>query len=491
MAKSASRQKANNANASVNGGKNANATTATPAAPAPVETASAKATAAATQAVKATATVAAAPTREQQSASKNANKNAKNAKNANANADTAPSKNVNVAHTANANPTKNGNANVNATKDAKAFALTDVTAATVQQARQIRKTDFERFQKFHNFFAASDAETARSINAKANVKREQVDQWVGGAVNPKALACIQEVQETQQALLALLIVSAALTKYGEQELARRDALGEMDYVVGARFGTSGLCSKQHLPHNVGVSFVLRLVLGLAPDKRAACETLREILSHESNARLVLTPTNKGLQTATGAAAADSDDWATFHQDQLLQMAKQAQSDKFQEAMQQLGGEHLYDAIRTQLKQAGGASVWKAAKDKSPLQAKNIRPRAGSAGKSVKPQKEAKQQQPAKKNGAPQVQSVKKNLPVEAEKWALVPPPAPVTVKSTTAAPVKKEAAVPKGKAKQAKNAAPEKNAAPVKDGSATVAQSHSGAIVSSARGGRAALSKPL
>ncbi|KAE8969712.1 hypothetical protein PR001_g27421, partial [Phytophthora rubi] len=33
-------------------------------------------------------------------------------------------------------------------------------------ARHIRKTDFERLQKFYNFFVANDEATARAINAK-------------------------------------------------------------------------------------------------------------------------------------------------------------------------------------------------------------------------------------------------------------------------------------------------------------------------------------
>ncbi|ETK95728.1 hypothetical protein L915_01371, partial [Phytophthora nicotianae] len=129
MTKSASRQKANNAN----GSKNA---TITSTANAPVNPAGTKST----------------------------------------------NKNPNVAQNANANVNKAANKNFG-----KIIALTDVTPASVQQARQIRKTDFERFQKFHNFFIANEEPTARVINSKANTKREQVDQWLAGAVNPKTL----------------------------------------------------------------------------------------------------------------------------------------------------------------------------------------------------------------------------------------------------------------------------------------------------------------
>ncbi|KAL4178421.1 hypothetical protein KRP22_003342 [Phytophthora ramorum] len=429
MTKAASRQKANNANAN-----NVSAAAATNAPVKPVNT---KAT---EDNVKATTTVPAAPTRQAPSPGKNA---------------------------------------VNNTKP---FAVADITVASVQRARQIRKADGQRFEKFLNFFIANDEGAARPISGMANVKREQVDQWVSGAVNPKTLTCIKEIQETQQALVEMIIVSAAITKYGEQELARRDALGEMDIVVGARFGTSGLRSKQQMPHSVGVSFVLRLVLGLAPEKRAACQLLREILSHESNAHLVLTPTSKGLKPVFGAVAADAGDWDQLDQYKLKHMTKQAQSKKFQETMQQLGGGYLYDAIRTQVKQAGGASFWDAAKDKPSLQAKNLRPRSGSADQSKK-----QQQQAVKKDGGQAQKPTpveKKHLPAEVKvSVAVVPPPAPVVVKA--AATAEKNIAPKKQKEKNVapvKNATPVKNASPVKNVSA-------GTIVTNAPAGRAKISK--
>jgi hypothetical protein len=276
-------------------------------------------------------------------------------------------------------------------------------------------------------------------------------------------------------------VSAAIAKYGENELTRRDKLGEMDSVIGARFDTSGLRSKQQMPQTVGASYVLRLVLGLAPEKRAACQTLRDILTHESNGRLVLTPTTQGLKPVFGTASTDSDDWDNLNQYKLKHMIKQAQSAKFQEAMQQLGGQHLYDAIRTQLKQAGGATMWDANKDKPALQAKNLRPRSNSADRKMSPRK----QQPAKTNGAAAgaKSPERKHLPVEIKTAVqVVPPPAPVSVKATANAPTKKETA-PKNKPqtkkpmpeKEVKTASPVKNASPVK-------KAAPGAIVSNASG---------
>ncbi|KAE8962182.1 hypothetical protein PF011_g29479 [Phytophthora fragariae] len=48
------------------------------------------------------------------------------------------------------------------------------TQAAKVRARQIRKTDFERFQKFYNYnlFVSNDDIT----NAKVNTKHDQVDQ---------------------------------------------------------------------------------------------------------------------------------------------------------------------------------------------------------------------------------------------------------------------------------------------------------------------------
>ncbi|KAE8964917.1 hypothetical protein PF005_g29429 [Phytophthora fragariae] len=116
--------------------------------PAQVKPASAKATAAATQAPKAAATIAAAPTREVASAGKKptTDKNGNGGKNANAS-------NKNAGTNATAKAAKS-NADMNA-KSTTPFAMSDVTAGSVQRARQIRKTDFERFQKFYNFWNRS------------------------------------------------------------------------------------------------------------------------------------------------------------------------------------------------------------------------------------------------------------------------------------------------------------------------------------------------
>ncbi|KAE9030969.1 hypothetical protein PR003_g11603 [Phytophthora rubi] len=434
---------------------------------------------------------------------------AKNTKNATANAEAKPSSATKVQATkvtaaparaiTSAGSFKPTNTNVNAADSmnaakastAKPFALSDVTTWSVQRARQIRKTDHGRFVKFLNCFTAQDAIVTKSIISKSNAKREHVDQWVRSVLNPKTLACIHETQESQQAMLSLISVSAALSKYGEQELVRRN----VDNAIVARNGPQ---SKIEMQHSVGASFVLRLVLGLAPEKRAACQTLREILNLDNAARLVLVPTTKGLKPISSKTNAA--DWANVNQHKLKYMVKQAQSDKFQDTMQQLGGQHLYDSIRTQLKQVDG--VWDASKDRPGLQAKSLRSLLNST-KSSKQQKEAehRKQQPAKNATKGQIQAVKI---LEVTK---VPPPAPTSLKLTkVTSPVKKAQAKNIGPANnptQTKNATPIKGvpllgswAGPVP---ASVVLSRPGAIVSSlptvsaraGNGGRAILSRAI
>ncbi|KAG7399387.1 hypothetical protein PHYBOEH_009052 [Phytophthora boehmeriae] len=352
-------------------------------------------------------------------------------------------------------------ANTNAPTNYKASELNDVTVANIQRARELRKTDPERYSKFRNFFTASDTEAARQIISQTNAKREQVNKWARACVSAKVMTCIEESQESQQDLLALVAVSAALIKYGEQELARRDGLGEMDYLVGSRFGTSGLKSKTLIALQTGeesaidVNFVLRLVLGLAPEKRDACQQLRGLLTLGANSRLTLALPGKESKSTSNKNSGKNNNKGNnktdrASRDRLLQIAKQAQSDRFQEAMQQVGGQQLYDAIRTLVKEAD-ASAWDTAKDKPALQGKNpgksndnVKNAAGAKQKKDKQNKQ--QQQYVKKADQP-----KKNLPVEIEKsWAQVPPPAPVNMKNSTpgksASPVKDKMAAGAGPA---------------------------------------------
>ncbi|KAE9009750.1 hypothetical protein PF010_g16653 [Phytophthora fragariae] len=262
-------------------------------------------------------------------------------------------------------------------------------------------------------------------------------------------------------------------------------------VTSPRKGAKVQQSKLEMQQSVGASFVLRLVLGLAPEKRAACQTLREILNLDNTARLVLVPTTKGLKPISGKTNAA--DWANVNQHKLKHMVKQAQSDKFQDAMQQLGGQHLYDSIRAQLKQVGG--VWNDNKDRPALQTKGLRSLSNST-KNSKQQKEAehRKEQPAKDATNGQIKTAK------------IPPPAPTNVmptKGTTTLKKAKSVAPAKNTTTQTKNATPVKGvpllgswAGPVP---ASVVLSRPSAMVSSApkmsaragNGGRAILSRAI
>ncbi|KAE9018552.1 hypothetical protein PF011_g6217 [Phytophthora fragariae] len=332
--------------------------------------------------------------------------------------------------------------------------------------------------------AASRLKAKNTKNATANAEAK-----------PSSATKVQATKVT--AAPARAITSAGSFKPTNTNVNAADSMNAAKASTAKPFALSDVTTWS-VQHSVGASLVLRLVLGLAPEKRAACQTLREILNLDNAARLVLVPTTKGLKPISSKTNAA--DWTKVNQYKLKHMVKQAQSDKFQDTMQQLGGQHLYDSIRTQLKQVDG--VWDASKDRPGLQAKSLRSLLNST-KSSKQQKEAehRKQQPAKNATKGQIQAVKI---LEVTK---VPPPAPTSLKLTkVTSPVKKAQAKNIGPAKnptQTKNATPIKGvpllgswAGPVP---ASVVLSRPGAIVSSVptvsaragNGGRAILSRAI
>ncbi|KAE9025746.1 hypothetical protein PR002_g11096 [Phytophthora rubi] len=375
---------------------------------------------------------------------------------------------TNAASRLKAKNTKNATANA----EAKPSSATKVQATKVTAAPARAITSAGSFKPTNTNVNAADSMNAAKASTAKPFALSDVTTW--------SVQRARQIRKTDHG-----------RKYGEQELVRRN----VDNAIVARNGPQ---SKIEMQHSVGASFVLRLVLGLAPEKRAACQTLREILNLDNAARLVLVPTTKGLKPISSKTNAA--DWANVNQHKLKYMVKQAQSDKFQDTMQQLGGQHLYDSIRTQLKQVDG--VWDASKDRPGLQAKSLRSLLNST-KSSKQQKEAehRKQQPAKNATKGQIQAVKI---LEVTK---VPPPAPTSLKLTkVTSPVKKAQAKNIGPANnptQTKNATPIKGvpllgswAGPVP---ASVVLSRPGAIVSSlptvsaraGNGGRAILSRAI
>ncbi|RLN94424.1 hypothetical protein BBJ28_00010684 [Nothophytophthora sp. Chile5] len=342
--------------------------------------------------------------------------------------------------------------------EAASFALRNVDASSVEQARQLRESDYEQYKRFHNFFTAKEETMAREIDAKYGVKRERIDNWVRDSIGSDVQTCLEQRKESKDALLGLLMVSAALAKHGKQGLDAKDALGEMDDLKSTRFRTYGLRSHKQqeyrekssaqnkdtleTAHTVGLEFMLNLDLGLPAEKRMGSEALKEILNHPDNMRLVPATTNQGLhkQVDKGLKAPSTpDEWTARGRGRLLEIIQAVQSERFQSALIEAGGDHLYDAIRHRLKQAGG-SLWEDEKDKPALTCKNIRAReAYAANAKAKKDAQRRKERHIKEDGMPD-RRYKENkalssaaTPSAATKSSLLLPPAPTTVKrpSTT------------------------------------------------------------
>lgn len=319
-----------------------------------------------------------------------------------------------------------------------AFALSRVSVQDVQRAREIRDDDFERYKNFHNFFTAREEPLARAIDGQERLKRDRIDAWIADTMSEDVLLCTKEQKETKEKLVGLLMVSAALAKYGERELVRRENLGEMLELVSTRFRSHNLRSKnqaeykkthqsaqsdkKQVAHTVGLGFVLELVLQLPSRKRVSHEHLTEILNHNSNMRMVLLDTNQKLhkrvdiRLKSPSAPGEAESWSRQELDRLQQIVKEVQSDRFQAAMKQATGGHLYDAIRTRLKQAA-PSLWDDDKDIPYLKHSNILARDRYAEK-VKPQKDAQRRKllGVKKDGTPDRR--------RRDNKSVPPPPAP-------------------------------------------------------------------
>ncbi|KAG7381352.1 hypothetical protein PHYPSEUDO_006197 [Phytophthora pseudosyringae] len=272
----------------------------------------------------------------------------------------------------------------------------------------------------------------------------------------EVLSWMREEKDTIEQRIVLIIIAAALAKYGEQTLVCKDNLGEMDGLVSTHFRTHGLRSdkqqeyrkthnfphshKKHVAHTVGLGFVLELALRLPPEKRVGCEELNDILNHSSNMRLVLTATNLGLYKDVNEAlkspttSGKTSKWARLERDRLQPIVKQVQSDGFQEAMIEAGGEHVYDAIRARLNQAD-ATLWDDGKDKITLRHVNIQARERRAQKN-KAEKDAERRKKLQfdETGRPLEKKTQgKAKKKRAHKTSQGPPPAPAGVNASKTA----------------------------------------------------------
>lgn len=269
--------------------------------------------------------------------------------------------------------------------DKAAFALHDVDASSVQRAKLIRDIDEERFRRFRNFFKSYEPEMAREIQGRSSYSREQLNAWVNYIVSPKVLRCIRKNKDNTLQLLELMMVSAAIAKYGESELMAKDRRGDLEALQNIKFHTYDEYSRARQPESraqratsasqdggrVGMDFVVRVNERLPQERRVGGVVLREILAHASTMQI-----NREEANQMGDVQTDEDE-------RLVQIVLRVQSRWFQDAMLKSNGRFLYDAIRQILGNVN-KSLWDASKDKEELRRVRIQrsDRLGAAVQSV-------------------------------------------------------------------------------------------------------------
>ncbi|OWY90526.1 LOW QUALITY PROTEIN: hypothetical protein PHMEG_00041314 [Phytophthora megakarya] len=239
--------------------------------------------------------------------------------------------------------------------DKATFALHDVDAFSVQRAKVIRRISEERFGRFRNFFKSYEPEMATEIQARSAFSREHLDAWVNYIMSPKVLRCIIRSTDTQQELLDLLIVSAAISKYGESTLMAKDRKGDLNALQNIKLQTYDTCHRKEPVRTnkepVAMEFVVRINERLAEERRVGGVVLREILTHASTMQI--------------AVENQSDGTMTKEEERLTQIVLRVQSDWFQDAILKANGRCLYDAIRQVITNVSN-SLWDASKDKAEL-----------------------------------------------------------------------------------------------------------------------------
>ncbi|KAE8979226.1 hypothetical protein PR001_g24613 [Phytophthora rubi] len=243
--------------------------------------------------------------------------------------------------------------------DKSNFALHDVDAFSVERAKVIRRISEERYARFLDFFKSNEPEMAREIQARSAFSREQLDAWVNYIVSPKVLRCIIRSRDSQQELLGLLMVSAAISKYGESELMAKDRRGHLSAPQNIKLHTYDEYSSEPVQADskgaVAMGFVIRVNARLPEDRRVGDKVLREILAYASSMQI------------TNETDSRIDDKRLHKEDERTrQIVMRVQSDWFQGAMIKANGRYLYDAIRQILCNVDEA-LWDVSKDKLELQ----------------------------------------------------------------------------------------------------------------------------
>ncbi|KAL4178425.1 hypothetical protein KRP22_003346 [Phytophthora ramorum] len=221
--------------------------------------------------------------------------------------------------------------------DRSAFALHDVESYSVQRAKVIRRISDERYARFLHFFKTYEPDMASEIQCRSAFSREHLNAWVNYIVSPKVLRCIVHINDSQQELLDLLMVSAAISKYGESELMAKDKRGDLSALQNTKLHTYDEYSPSRQRKEsssegvVPMDFVVRVNERLAAEKRVGGVVLREILAHASTMKVAAQETSQGDLSKEEL--------------RLKRVVLRVQSEWFQDAMLNAKGRYLYDAIR--------------------------------------------------------------------------------------------------------------------------------------------------
>ncbi|KAE8972587.1 hypothetical protein PR003_g27692 [Phytophthora rubi] len=280
------------------------------------------------------------------------------------------------------------------------FSVDDIhSLENTRRAQQLWSSDNDRFCKYRNYFKNHHMSLAREVGRKASKSKAELLRWVEDAVGPLE----RGVDCTKDEILEIAMVSAALTEYGETALARMYDRGELDALPNVPLHTHNLrmpakqqaCrdnsdaankDKLEAAHYIGLEVMLRLNERLPVEQRMG-EELREILNHPSNLRLMLATSNQVLHKKVDAmlikakdAPPPSEQTQTSNKqsrkisareyDRLVQIAKHAQDEGFQDAMIAANGHYLYASLRRQFTRLGVGNrpkLWDIEKDKSELQ----------------------------------------------------------------------------------------------------------------------------
>ncbi|OWZ19382.1 hypothetical protein PHMEG_0006398 [Phytophthora megakarya] len=266
------------------------------------------------------------------------------------------------------------------------FTVEDIrNPKNTQRAQKLRSLENDRFCKYRNYFKNHHMSLAREVGRKTSKSKAELLQWVEDAVGP-----LEEGDKfTKDEILEIAMVSAALTEYGEAMLGKMYDRGELDALPNIPLHTHNLrmpgkqqaCrdssdaankDKLEAAHYIGLEVMLRLNERLPIEQRMG-EELREILNHPSNLRLMLATSNQVLHKKVDAMLISTKPSerkiSAREYDRLVQIAKHAQDEGFQDAMIAANGYYLYVSLRTQfegLDIGDRTKLWDREKDKPGL-----------------------------------------------------------------------------------------------------------------------------